>query len=253
MNRLIGSGKEKRDYSLAPIWGALARRRSFLGVWFTLSRYCALHWLMFARGYRRLALSRNHRNGFYVVLIQERVASQKVHKVLRYDGFRAFEVYRGIRGSGFSRFQQALTGLVGSDSIGLHVCCCHRAYRSGSYESEFVQGVNLLQVQWWIDGVEAVDFSDVQLAQIRDGIVELSKNLERYQLEHQVVPGDWQPYNLIFDEARGRIVNVDLEGFYSHESADMDIIQGQLSELVVALSGSLGTADEGGGDEDSQQ
>jgi PST family polysaccharide transporter len=141
-----------------------------------------------------------------------------------------------------ARYLKALTGAKQNPWFQQH-CVGVTAVRSGGgYTSEYVEGINLAQLR------EELSRSDVLPQELRRGLIaaihQLLDSLAGHQQEQGKLVGDWPLHNLIFSPARGAIINVDAEGFFTYDNrsgeAHLPFIEANLrnlAELIKLMDG----------------
>jgi cobalamin biosynthesis Co2+ chelatase CbiK len=113
--------------------------------------------------------------------------------------------------------------------------------KNGSYEMEFVQGDNLLELYEHALTGRPFLRSAHDRVRLLQAIDDLLCNLRSYHERYGVLKGEWKHHNLIYDERDGVIKNVDIESLVSYEDipwAHIDSAERNLQELkrVVAIA-----------------
>lgn len=185
-----------------------------------------------------------HKNTRFRIFIKRRDVF-KVLSLRRLFGIHLFKCL--VDNDEFNTYKRILESLESLEFLGKHISKLRKVYRTGSYSGSYHAGYNLymLNIKEIYPNKDLLTDQRI-IADIKVAVVELIGALEKYQCKYQTITGDWNLQNLIYDIELKRIVNVDLEGFYSYRkgakfSMFLDIYDGfysikeKLEGLLVDL------------------
>ncbi len=145
------------------------------------------------------------------------------------------------------RYQHTLKSLKEFPVLGPHICPLVDVYPDGGYVCEYVPGANLLVVHQEIEqGRSSLLNDQPKAARILAATEVLTARLREYAARYGGLIGDWPPTNLVYDERKDCLVNVDLEGFYTYQDQakgagnDLDLVLGRIARLQTALRACVG-------------
>ena len=140
--------------------------------------------------------------------------------------------------NGLQDYYSTLESLSDIPYINNNIAGFLKVYKHGGYESAYVEGVNLKALR------EKLLYGDEDIAEnLANKIITqlryLIANLEAHHDELGHIPGDWILHNLIYDEDNDRVVNVDLEGFYTYKKNNfennLNYLRNELNEIIDLL------------------
>ena len=138
--------------------------------------------------------------------------------------------------SNFKKYHSTLSNLNNLPFLDKHICKLIKIYKSGSYTCEYIQGYNLFLLLKIIESNKSKIDSRLKL-KITGSINELIISLKKYKKEYGYITGDWSLHDLVYSTKENRIINVDLEGFYTYNRKDIypSSAYTQLTELKQKL------------------
>jgi hypothetical protein len=187
----------------------------------------------------RLDLEKSIKNGIFYVCVAGGEGEKQVVKIPHLCSTYSRAFYRTLRKeAAFHDYCHTLLSLSRDPLWAAHFPYVSAIRRDGGYTSSYVPGHNLIQIKDAVrharllpDGVEP---SDVIAA-----IDQLLNRLQTFMVKKGTLYGDWLLYNLIYDDQRRVIVNVDLEGLYSYQhpqfEANLEYIQSRFNYLKTLL------------------
>jgi|SaaInlV_150m_DNA_5_1039734.scaffolds.fasta_scaffold04140_4 hypothetical protein len=123
-----------------------------------------------------------------------------------------------------SRYKNTLSKSYQLPIIGKYISNILLVDDDGSYEMKFIDGINLMDIlsknnplcvtAGW-DSKEIV-LTKSEAVKIYSNVVSLERDLHLYSKKYCLI-GDWFLHNLIYDINENKIVNIDLEGFYTYK------------------------------------
>lgn len=112
----------------------------------------------------------------------------------------------------FGSYEHRLLHLKNLPLISEHIVQVHKVYRSGSYLCDYHDGYNIADV-------EARNNNNALKKEILVALNNLIAELEQYEkITGETLIGDWNLQNLLYLPKQKKILNVDLEGFFTYSS-----------------------------------
>ncbi|MRH42708.1 hypothetical protein GH741_08410 [Aquibacillus halophilus] len=180
---------------------------------------------MKVKGYRLLTFDKKITNGIFKVFVDKK--SNLVIKVNRRDSSSSSKFYKKIKGTKeFDIYKKTLMSAVNKEFLKPHICSVTEVFRDGGYKSPFVQGKNI-QVMLIEFQEGHLMISKEESEKLLTAIDNLYLNLKQYYQAHENLPGDWMLHNLVYDNVSNKIINVDIEGFYTFKGFLPDRINKQ--------------------------
>lgn len=118
----------------------------------------------------------------------------------------------------YDRYRRTLGSLGSLEFLNRHIAGLTGIYRTGSYSSPYINGYNLQLLAAGQKGPDArgLSIGAETRSDIKGAVSELLEALRNYDRKHGFLIGDWHLSNLLYDPKAKRVVNVDLEGFYTY-------------------------------------
>ena len=193
------------------------------------------------RGYRPLNTNKDF--GRFCIYVGKAKGRKVVLKILAHKYPEGRQLRKELKDpERFGEYRDIFTSLDRFPYLSEHICELIRLDRSGDYVCEHVAGPNLLTVQREIEAGTSPLSNDRELAgKILAATRVIIARMEDYNREYGCVRGDWPPGNLIYDADRDRLINIDLEGFYSYRHPvpggvnDLAFIMGRMKPVLDSL------------------
>lgn len=208
---------------------------------YSLYNYFYFKYLIYAKGYEKLSLPRNVKNGIFEIFILSDNGRKEVLKIPRRNDFNSFSFYWKIRRKkAFKDYCAILHCLKNIPYLQENIVTLIEVNKNGGYKSVYVEGYNLKAVRDHILYGESNEIEDSRLLRMVHQIKKLIENLEKYNDKFGHIPGDWPLHNLVYDNNKDTVVNVDLEGFYTFKEArlenNLDYVRNELSEVINLIN-----------------
>jgi len=206
---------------------------------FTLYNYVYFRYLNYVKGYEQLNINNHIKNGIFEVFVFTENGTKVVLKVPRRDTFLSVKFYLKIRRTdGFKDYSDTLKSLESISHLKENVAELVEIYKHGGYKSVYIDGYNLKDITYKIL-YDDYNFDKSLAKRISKQIKNLIENLEMHNHEFGYIPGDWPLHNLVYDSANDKIINVDLEGFYTYKKDnrenDLSFLKNELYEVLNLL------------------
>lgn len=99
--------------------------------------------------------------------------------------------------------------------LGKHIVSGRLLGRKGDYASPWIEGLTLQEIQS-IRHWSTLDSDGTYRKRILTAIHQLQQSIRHAHKENKYIRGDWTLHNIIFREKDSRLINIDLEGFYTY-------------------------------------
>jgi len=191
--------------------------------------------LLFLKGYRPIKKEHVKGNRFFVFINKKNKLVIKIPR--KFGPVHSFALKNP---ENFKKYSVCLTGLESHPSIQKHMCKVIKIFRSGGYISSYIEGYNMQILLNQLKDKEITLKPELK-RDILKAIQEIIQSLEESKKEGKYPFGDWLIRNLIYDTRLGRIINVDLEGFYLHDknvhalTSSIEKIKEELNESIKIL------------------
>jgi len=144
---------------------------------------------------------------------------KKVFKIIKLShkfGLKLF--FRLADKAEFDAYKKTIESLKNLEFLNKHIAELVEVYRTGSYCCAYVNGYPLEVLKKYIaEGNTDFFKNQKNIFNIKPAIQELLDSLKNYYCKHKTIVGDWSLQNLVYDQDLNRIINVDLEGFYTYK------------------------------------
>jgi hypothetical protein len=181
-------------------------------------------------GIERLKLPESVSNSQYYVYKKFHNSHVVILKLPRFRNVCRFDLYE-------CRYQIAKE--LADPIWSAHLPAVYGFRKDGSYEMEYVQGHNLLELYEHTLAGRSFLHCAHDRVRLLQAIDDLLHNLRAYHEQYGVLKGEWKHHNLIYNERDGAIKNVDIEALVSYEDipwAHIDSAERNLLELRRAVA-----------------
>ena len=149
-----------------------------------------------------------NRNGVFD--IYHHPGRKEIIKIPRRDDYYSYYFWDSLRdASQYEKYRKILLNACQQAHIGEHVVAVNEVFRSGGYISPYIDGFLLADLGY------SLDSALVPVQDVLDALDDLECSLTVCVGVGMPLSGDWELHNLLFDPGERRIINVDVEGFYS--------------------------------------
>ena len=220
-----------------PLWKALLfEQRLPLRYIRLLTRYRS-YYLIKIKRYKKLNLNKNHINGIFDIFTKKNNGKIIVLKKIKIkgDSFYADRFIERIKDyKEYKNYYNTLMSLNKLPLLNKHTCKVKSIKRNGSYISPFIEGYNLKILSDRIKENKVI-LEKKENLKILYAMKEMIDSLENYQKKFGKVPGDWLLHNLIYSIKKEKIINIDLEGFYTYRGNKIKFDGKKFKELKKEL------------------
>jgi len=85
---------------------------------------------------------------------------------------------------------------------------------NGNYKSVYIAGPRLDKVGSYLNKIKNKNYAIKMASQIKKAVMKLKKSIN---LHSDKITGDWALHNLIYSVKYDKVINVDIEGFFSYQ------------------------------------
>ncbi|HAJ57331.1 MAG TPA: hypothetical protein DCL35_06125 [Candidatus Omnitrophica bacterium] len=165
------------------------------------------------RSYKKLRGARTNRR-FLVFYNKE-----NVFKVVKFSDAYGLKLLISLLGNKeFNNYKATLKFLGSLEFLNKHIAELTDVHRAGSYGSRYINGYDLqsLSMKQREPGDSGLLKDTEVILKIKVAVSELLDSLRSYNNKYGFLIGDWHLSNLLYEPKLKRIINVDLEGFYTY-------------------------------------
>lgn len=230
-----------KDGIPTPLWRAIVCEQRLPGRYLFLLHLPTLirlnivkKYQLMLKGYKPLNLNKDHPNNRFRIYKK----GNSIVKVFNFykshaSGIQTYMKLKDPRE--FKKFCHILYGLKTNKYLHNHICKRIKIMKNIGYETEFVEGINLHDL--WLDvRKKDVNLNKITRKHITAAIANLIHCLNKIEKSSEII-GDWYLYNVIFDSKSKKLINVDVEGFYSCGRELVDIIPNVKEHLLEIQRG----------------
>ncbi|UTR10570.1 hypothetical protein MM300_22345 [Evansella sp. LMS18] len=189
------------------------------------------------KGYQEMHFDKKITNAMFKIFIT--LDEKKVYKVIRKDNIYSYNFYRKIKQKdNFIAYSKKLESMNKLEYLGGNISAVSAIHRNGNYEAPYINNDNLQIVKLKLLADEYI-LDSIEISAILYAIEEIVTNLERYYKKFNYIPGDWMLHNMVYDIKSRKIINIDLEGFYTYRNHEignnLERIKNDFEELFYLL------------------
>ncbi len=189
-------------------------------------------------GWKPLELESQVLNRVFSVYESSSSSGKSVHKIPPGDNeFSHRLIERLSDAAELARYEETLRQLSGSSGFPRNTPKIFSIRPDGGYESEYVEGSNLLLLRERLISFGVAPGVDHE--RLAEAIRTLKSVIIDYCDKHDRLIGDWALHNLVYHSETNTIFNVDLEGFYSYSGSSIennpDFVVSILDDLLQLL------------------
>lgn len=196
-------------------------------------------YLVSVKKYEKLNLTNDIKNGIFEIFIKSNGKIKEVVKIPKRNNVDSLVFYYKLRKKNkFKDYYKTLVSLKHLPYLNKYILEPKDISRNGGYKCDYIEGFNLKYIKNQIlygNSHYQEEISSIIICKI-NGLLECMKmHFDRFGY----IPGDWPLHNLIYDINKEKIVNVDLEGFYTYKKNNLQnnlkYLTQEFNELINLL------------------